>query len=261
MAKGVRLIRSRAEPRWVDWYLFAIGLWLCLLSRHVNLWLVLLLPTAFLLSWALHRGLFVSGDRIMRCRLRLGTRHFRQAVIALAIGIACVAVASSLTQHLARKTKLHPHSRIGYTFLWRLQFLKTLPPPARAALLQKVAARTNSTEARQLVTLLGQMHQEGTDPAAGPFTQRAIPLLFPLERQVPWEKLDVALNQMAFAFLLPPTPEHLHAASADFIGALRMPVTDISDSSSIPQPTFSRTRTRCPPARGWLPSAMPAPRR
>lgn len=229
VAKGLRLIRSRAEPRWVDWYIFAIGLCLCLLSRHVNLWLFLLLPTAFLLSGALQRGLFVSSDRIMRGRLRLGMRHLGHAVIALAIGIACVAVAGSLTQRLARKTKLHPHSRIGYTFLWRLQFLRALPPPARAALLQKVAARAHSKQARQLVTLLGQMHQEGIDPAAGPFTQRAIPLLFPLETQVPWEKLDVALNQMAFAFLLPPTPEHLHAARADLIGALRMPVTDISD--------------------------------
>lgn len=229
VAKGFRLIRSRAEPRWVDWYVFAIGLCLCLLSRHVNFWLVLLLPTAFLLSWALQRGLFVSGDRIMRCRLRLGSRHFRQAVIALAIGIACVTVANSLTHRLARKSKLRLHSRIGYTFLWRLQFLKMQPPPVRVALLQKVAARTHSKEARQLVTLLGQMHHEGIDPAAGPFTQRAIPLLFPLEPQVPWEKLDVALNQMAFAFLLPPTPEHLRAARADLVGALRMPVTDISD--------------------------------
>lgn len=229
VAKGLRLIRNRAEPRWVDWYTFAIGLCLCLLSRHVNFWLILLLPTAFLLSWALHRGLFLSSERMMPCRRRLGARHLRHAVIALAIGIACIAVASSLTQRLARKTKLHPHSRLGYTFLWRLQFLKTLPPPARAALLQKVAARAHSKQARQLVTLLGQMHQEGIDPAAGPFMQRAIPLLFPLETQVPWEELDVALNQMAFAFLLPPTPEHLHAASADLIGALRMPVTDVSD--------------------------------
>ncbi len=229
VAKGLRLIRSRGEPRWMDWYLFAIGLCLCLLSRHVNLWLILLLPMAFLLAWAQNRGFLVPADRVMRCRTRLGTRHLRQAVIALAIGIACVAVASSLTQRLARKSKFHPHSRIGYTFLWRLPFLKALPPAERTALLQKVAARAHSKEAHQLVTLLEQMHEEGTDPLAGPFTQRAIPLLFPLQTQVPWERLDVALNQMAFAFLLPPTLEHLDAARADFVRALRMPLTDISD--------------------------------
>ena len=161
MAKGLRLIRSRGEPRWVDWYVFAIGLCLCLLSRHVNLWLILLLPAAFLLSWALHRGLFSPRDRSISSRRRLRARLLGQAVIALAIGIGCVVVASSLTQRLARKTKLHPHSRIGYTFLWRLQFLRTLPPPARAALLQRVAARAHSKEARQLITLLGQMHRAG----------------------------------------------------------------------------------------------------
>jgi hypothetical protein len=229
VAKGLRLIRSRGEPRWLDWYLFAIGLCLCLLSRHVNIWLILLLPVAFFLAWAQSRGLLAPGDKLRRCRMRLGARHLRQGVIALAIGIACVAVASSLTQRLGRKAKLQPHSRIGYTFLWRLQFLKGLSPAERTALLQRVAARTHSKEAHQLVTLLAQMHDEGTDPGAGPFTRRAIPLLFPGEKQAPWRKLDVALNQMTFAFLLPPTSQHLDAARADFVRSLRIPVTDISD--------------------------------
>ena len=58
--------------------------------------------------------------------------------------------------------------------------------------------------------------------------QRAIPLLFPPGGAVPWEKLDGELNQMAFAFLLPPTPEHLRVARTEFVAALKMPVTDIS---------------------------------
>ena len=41
-------------------------------------------------------------------------------------------------------------------------------------------------------------------------------------------KTRLALNQMAYAFLLPPTPEHLQAARTDFITALEMPVTEIS---------------------------------
>jgi len=151
-------------------------------------------------------------------------------VIAIAIGVACVAVANSLVQRLARKTRFHPHSRIGYTFLWRLQFLNTLPPAQRVALLEKVRDRTHSQETRQLVTLLGQMHDEGAAPVASSFTQRAAPVLFPREAMVPWEKLDLALNQMAFAFLLPPTPEHLHVARAEFLAALSMPVTDIIDN-------------------------------
>jgi hypothetical protein len=190
----------------------------------------LLLPAAFLLSWAQHRtlSLFASDDRKKRWLRRVGTRDLRQAVIAIAVGIACVATANSLVSGLARKTKFQPHSRIGFTFLWRLHFLKTVAPPSRAALLQKVAARTHSMDARKLIALLGQMHEEGADLNAGPFLQRAIPLLFPLGGAVPWEKLDGALNQMAFAFLLPPTPEHLQVARAEFVAALKMPVTELS---------------------------------
>ncbi len=89
--KACRLTRSRSEPRWTDWYLFAISLWLCLLSRHINLWLILMLPAAFLFSWAITRtaSLFASVDREARWRRLVGKRYFRQAVIAIAIGIAC----------------------------------------------------------------------------------------------------------------------------------------------------------------------------
>jgi hypothetical protein len=58
--------------------------------------------------------------------------------------------------------------------------------------------------------------------------QRAIPLLFPQEKYTPWEKVHRELNQMAFAFLLPPTPEHLRTARREFVSALKMPVTEIS---------------------------------
>jgi hypothetical protein len=228
VGKGLRLIRSRDEPRWIDWYIFAVLLCLCLLSRHINSWLILLLPVAFFLSPAHNRA--ASGAGPQRWWRWLAARNFRQAVIALAIGLACFTVVNFATRALARKTKAHIHSRIGYTFLWRLHFLRTLSPPARVALLQRVSARTHTKEARQLVTLLGQMHAEGADLDTEPFTLRAIPLLFPNEPVVPWEKLDIALNQMAYAFLLPPTPEHLQAARTDFVTALEMPVTEISSA-------------------------------
>lgn len=231
VGKGLRLFKTRSEPSWVDWYLFAIGLCLCLLSRHVNGLLIALLPTAFLLRWA-QNGIssrFAANERQRRWRRRIGSRLLQQAMIAIGIGLACWFVANSLTQRLARKTRFHPHSRMGYTFLWRLQFLKTLPPPQRDALLNKVIARTRSSEARQLVTLLKQMHEEGAAPVASSFSERAIPLLFPSEPVAPWEKLDVAFNQMALAFLLPPPPELWRVAQADFAAALNMSLTEIVD--------------------------------
>lgn len=213
VAKGWRLIRRPSEPRWIDWYIFAVALCLCLLTRHANIFLIFLLPAAFLFSSA-------QGT---------ASQNFHRAVIAIAIGLACFTVANSLTHRLSRKTRLHPHSRIGFTFLWRLDFLRSLPPPARVALLQKVAARTDSAETRKLLALLGEMHEEGAEVSGGPFMRRAAPLLYPSEAVVPWEKLDLALNQMAFAFLLPPTPEHLDVAKTEFAAALKMSETEIID--------------------------------
>ena len=229
VAKGLRLIRSRRQPQPMDWYLFAIVLCLCVLSRHANVWLILLLPATFMISWAHSRlaKLFASGEQQRRWRRLQGRRHLRHAILALAIGVASVAVANSWTEYVARKTKFHPHSRIGFTFSWRLQFLKNLPPPARAALLQTVSNRTRSPETRRLLTLLGQMHDEGSNTVGKAFLERAGPVLYPDAAQIPWEKLDLALNQMAYAFLWPPTPEHLHVAKADLAVGLTMSMTEI----------------------------------
>jgi hypothetical protein len=224
--KGLRLLQSRAQPRWTDWYVFAVILCLCFLSRDLNLGLISLLPAAFLLSWALHRVsvFFASAHREKVWLRRRATRYFRHAAIALSIGVACLVAGNSLKKNLARKTRLHPHSRIGFTFMFRMNFLDDLSPEARGALLRKVAARAHSTKARQVIALLEQMYAEKADLSSGPFMQRAI-LLFDGPQ---WEELDRALNEMAFAFLLPPTPEHLQVTKADLVYALTMPPTEIT---------------------------------
>jgi hypothetical protein len=172
------------------------------------------------------RGLFSLDDK-QRLELRqLRARDLRQAVIATAIGIACFAMTNLAVHNLARKTRFHPHSRIGYTFLWRLHFLQEFTPEARAALLRKVAAHTNSPQVRKLLALLEQMLAERADLiTTGPFMQRAIELF---NGPLHWEELDRGLNQMAFAFLLPPPAELLHAARTDFVAVLAMPSTEIS---------------------------------
>ena len=225
--KGLRLIEESREPGWIDWYLFGVVLLFCILSRDLNLGLVLLLPCAFFIAWAQDRASVfrASSENKLAISRRLRREYLRRAVIAVAIGIACVAVEGSLEKDLARKTKMHPHSRIGFTFLWRLNFLDNLSPEARGALLRKVAARAHSNKARQVIALLEQMHLEKADMTAGPFMQRAI-LLFDGPR---WEELDRALNEMAFAFLLPPTAEHLSALKSDLIHAFTMPATEITN--------------------------------
>jgi hypothetical protein len=213
--RGLRLIEKRGEPGWKDWYGFAVVLLFCLLSRDLNLGLVVLLPLAFLISWANHRF------------RKIATHDLRQVAIAMAVGAACVAIAHSVPHDLARKTRLHPHSRIGFTFLWRLHFLSEISPESRTALLQKVRARAASDSVRNLVALLEQMHVERADLLnPGPFMERAIKLFGgPLH----WEELDHALEQMAVTFLWPPSPELLHAARTDFVAGLNLPSSVISE--------------------------------
>jgi hypothetical protein len=219
--KGLDLIQNRPEPRWTHWYLIALVLCACVLARDLNLGLISLLPATFVLAWAWRR---IAWKRDTLSPRRLNPGYLRDAMVALAVGIACVTVASSLKKDLARKTKMHPHSRIGFTFLWRLNFLDNLSPEARGTLLRKVAARARSSKAREVIALLEQMHAEKADMSCGPFTQRAI-LLF---NGPQWEELDRALNEMAFAFLLPPTPPHLEFTKADLVNALTMPTTEIA---------------------------------
>jgi hypothetical protein len=220
VTQAVRLLRSQPELRWREWYGSAVALWLCLLTRQINGLLVFLLPTAFLVAWIQLR--FSKSVASPRKQL------LQNAVIAAAIGIGCIVMAGSLTQRLAAKTRLHPHSRIGFTFLWRLQFLKTMPPTARDALLHDAGQRVRSEDARQLLHLLSQTHKEGADPVTS-FLPRAAATLFPGQPVVPWERLDTALNEIAYAFLLPPRGELLQAATSDFAQTSRMPVTDITD--------------------------------
>ena len=228
VALGLRLVTSTAEPRWTDWYSFAGALCLCFLSRQVNALFVLLLPATFVLLWLSHfLPSHLTAPHLQRARR---TTALRQTVIAVAVGISSLVIATSLPHQLARKTKLHPHSRVGYTFLFRLQFLHELSPVARHEVLQKAARRGQSDEARQLLILLGQMHAEQASALPDSFTQRAASALFPGSTDTPWEKVDLALNQMAFAFLLPPMPELLHAAGKDFDAALGTPAPEIVDN-------------------------------
>ena len=219
--KALRLVRSREEPGWKQWYSYAVVLLLCLSTRDLNLAFTLVLPAVFLASWLRQKFIGRAVTPSMQ------SPELRSAVIAIALSIASFVLADSAEHSLARKTRLHPHSRIGFTFLWRLHFLDDLPPESRTAILKKVLARAPTDAVRYLINLREQMRSENANLAhPGAFVNRAIGYF---GGSFHWEDLDRALNQMAFTFLWPPLPELLSAAQADFIGAIQQSSPIISE--------------------------------
>ena len=238
--KGLQLVRRKNEPNWKEWYWYAVILLLCIMARKLNVGLALLLPGAFLLSWLVNKV----------ARTNAGTGLLQSAFIASALSIACVLTANSIEQGLARKTRLHPHSRMGFTFLWRLHFLGHLPPEARAAVLEKVNARAPNDGVRYLIKLIGDMN---SDPASlshpGVFMNRAIGYF---GGHFHWEDLDRALNQMAYTFLWPPSPELMRAARADFIGAMKEPSTTISEQLFLATGYYFNNKDEVPGCAGLM---------
>ncbi|MFN2475103.1 MAG: hypothetical protein ABR526_02020 [Chthoniobacterales bacterium] len=230
-ALGWRIVqRERTSRR--TWVLYHLALLACLLTRYVNLWLILLLPATFLLAWLQTRLQMLSAPRQIRQRLAVGLGwKLRRALLALACGMCCIAASNISVRVVCHLAHLRFHSHAGPTFLWRLAFLKDLPAAERNQLLDRVASRVRSPDARQLLGLLRQTFDRGDNLDPAVFRQEARAFLSgPLTQRRGGGRTARALNEMAAAFLKPPTAAHLRAARYDFARARRMTPRDIDDS-------------------------------
>ncbi len=212
---GLQLVRAPGEISFRGYYLFALLLYALLLTRYVNFVLVGVLPAAFLLS-------ALRGP----ARAKLTA-----AFLTLAIGFVSIVLARQTMSDLAHWRKFEYHSRPGFTFLWRLRFLTALPAVERAEVLDRVATRLKTDDARKILALL--RNSAGDEAAMQPiaFYDRIPAALFPPETKVKGSlrvrRQDDAMNEIARGFLSPPTAPQWRSAWSDFARARGWPCGEV----------------------------------
>jgi hypothetical protein len=146
-AIGLTIVQHARDVGWKRWLLFGVLLWLSILTRHINAVLAAVLPLTFLFlcgyrltTIPLSRSQLLGRWRRLRMRQELKT-----ATVAVAIGIISIALASVSLRGLCRIADTPYYSTLGYTFLFRLQFLAALSAKERNQLLDQLA-RNNSSE-------------------------------------------------------------------------------------------------------------------
>lgn len=178
----------------------------------MNTLLILILPLTFLFAAMAGRS----------------AQNLRQAATALAVGLACLLLARCSAQAICATEKLHLYSKIGFTFLWRVGFVQKLPATQRTALLDRIAARTKTEEGHQALAIFREIIEENIPLQPEPISQRLRAALSPPGTKVVARCVHGALNDVAVAFLLPPTPEHWQAAQHDFAEARKGRLPSVS---------------------------------
>ena len=229
-ATGLRIIRHLQEPVWKQWFIFAILLYLSILTRHVNAVLAGLMPLACMLLAVIHLviGRFTPSQRTGRWRCPKVKYTLQKATVALAIGIGCVVLANASVRVLCYATRVPYYSTVGFTFLARLKFLAALPQEKRNQLLDEVTKRTESENVEKMIWLLRESFEaDASNWSVMGFMQKARLSLVPPAADPGGEQLHHLLNQMERTFLCPPQKIILSVAAADFKKSQRISIPSI----------------------------------
>jgi hypothetical protein len=198
------------------------------LSRPINSVLAGLVPGALLLAAAVH---WILHNHRQTGNGRPAVALFRQAATCTIIGIMTIAATGLLIHGLCWVKRVPYRSRIGYTFMWRLNYLAGLTPAQRTETLQRVDGKLHDPiTARALAAAIGALDQNpywdthtlyyGISDALsqeGITRQRTLNL-----------ETDQRLDRLARAFLVPPDPALKAAIVHDFLAGFRFTPADVS---------------------------------
>jgi hypothetical protein len=163
----------------------------------------------------------------MRRSLFLKARtNLQLSAATIALGIAAIVFAQIAYRGACRIADIDYHTRFGYSFAFRLNFVGRLSASERESVLARAAAHSSSPNVPPVLEAL-----RTTPPA--PFVFNAMDLiaraqnLLPPEGAGSMDATDAALNETARAFLIAPSPAYFRAVERDCLAALRTSVTGI----------------------------------
>jgi hypothetical protein len=227
-AAGVKVFR---EPNRSAYAGYALALGGAALSRPINSVLAGLVPGALLLAAAVRWITGIIDNQRQTGNGRPAAALFRQAATCTIIGMMTIAATGLLIHGLCWVKRVPYRSRIGYTFMWRLNYLAGLTPAQRTETLQRVGANLHDPiTAQALTAAIGALDQNpywdthmlyyGISDALsreGISRQRTLNL-----------ETDQRLNRLARAFLVPPDPALKAAIVHDFLAGFRFTPADVS---------------------------------
>ena len=230
-ATGLKIIQhSRTIPK-IEWILFGLLLWLCILARHINAPLAALLPLTFIVvSICRLIGLRFARSQSVRRWNRLRWRQaLRNATIAFVIGLSCIMLANASLRALCYAANVPYHSVVGFAFLGRLKFLAALPIQQRNQLLDQATKNTVSADVKNVISVLGNECASGiANWDQGALIKNAQAAFFPppgtLAEQ---QRVDSALNGMVRAFLWPPEKIFVRAIATDFKRSQQITIPEV----------------------------------
>jgi hypothetical protein len=250
-ASGARLMLRYPNIRARDWIIFTVLLAAACLTRHVNCVLAAVLPITIVLIIIEHglRRLVTDQKAIANANFQ-SSKAWKIWLISIATGLIGLFCATSVTHLLCWRARTPWRSTFGYTFLWRFNFLETMQPAPRRALLDLVASKCRLPESHQLLEVLGNWIDRNKYWEPGAFIEEAHSDLSDPEMKFHGEKFDRVLNEIASGFLYPPVAPLRSVALSDFTKATGFTESDIVQFLFVNTDYFFSHRDKMPQCSG-----------